>query len=121
MLTFSGGLEQDICSNSLMCYNTLRNEWEVKTPMLNARADHSMVTYKDKLYVCGGWFEDDTVGNRILVSTIEEYDIHKNTWTVITEIPTPRFHAGVCVVRDKLLIIGGFHSEAIFDRTTGKA
>lgn len=39
---------------------------------------------------------------------------------MITEVPTPRYHAGITLVQQKLHIIGGFHSDATFDRTTGK-
>jgi N-acetylneuraminic acid mutarotase len=119
MLFISGGLEQDVVSNSLMRYNTVLNEWEVKANMLTSRADHSMVVFKDKLYVCGGWCEDETTGNRFLVTTIDEYDIHNDRWSVKTEVPTPRYHAGTTLVGDQLYIIGGFHSDATFDRTTG--
>ncbi|CAL8135367.1 unnamed protein product [Orchesella dallaii] len=119
-LFVSGGLEQqDVVSSSLLCYNTLTNEWEVKSPLLSPRADHSMVVHKDKLFVCGGWCEDEATGNRFLVNTIDEYDILKERWVVVSEIPTPRYHAGITIVESKLYIVGGFHSDATFDRTTG--
>lgn len=107
-------------SSSLLSYNTRINEWEVKSPLLSPRADHSMVVFKDKLYVCGGWCEDESTGNRFLVNTIDEYDILKERWTVVSEIPTPRYHAGIVLVESKLYIVGGFHSDATFDRTTGE-
>lgn len=91
------------------------------------------------MYVCGGWCEDEANGNRFLVGTIDEYDIRNDRWTVVTEIPTvsiiviimwahfdiiyfysqPRYHAGITLIQNKLQIIGGFHSDATFDRTTG--
>ena len=117
---YIGGLEQDLVSNSLKCYNTSTNEWTSKAGMLTPRADHSIVTYKDKLYVCGGWCEDEAIGNRLLVTTIDEYDLIKDRWNVISSIPTPRYHAGITIVNQKLYVIGGFHSDATFDRTTGK-
>jgi len=69
--------------------------------------------------LCGGWCEDEATGNRFLVATIDEYDILKEMWRAVTEIPTPRYHAGITVVHQKLYIVGGFHSDATFDRTTG--
>ncbi|OXA64020.1 kelch-like protein 9 [Folsomia candida] len=119
LLFISGGLDHDVVSNALLCFNTLTNEWTIKLALLTARADHAMVTYKDKLYVCGGWCEDEANGNRFLVGTIDEYDIRNDRWTVVTEIPTPRYHAGITLIQNKLQIIGGFHSDATFDRTTG--
>jgi len=118
---FGGGLEPEVVSNSLKCYNTTTNEWTNKAAMLCPRADHSMVTYKDKLYVCGGWMEDEAVGNRLLVSTIDEYCINTDQWKVKSTIPTPRYHAGITVVNHQLFVIGGFHADATFDRTTGKS
>jgi len=78
-----------------------------------------MVVHKDNLYVCGGWCEDEASGNRFLVGTIDMYDIEKDRWTVVSEIPTPRYHAGITIFENKIYIIGGFHSDATFDRTTG--
>lgn len=119
LLFICGGLEQDVVSSSLMCYKTGTNEWEPKSPMLTSRADHSVVTYKDKLYVIGGWCDDEALGSRLLVITIDEYDILRDRWTVVTEIPTPRYNAGITVVQDKLYIIGGFAGDSTFDRATG--
>lgn len=41
-----GGLDHDVVSNALLCFNTLTNEWTIKLALLTARADHAMVTYK---------------------------------------------------------------------------
>jgi kelch-like protein 26 len=40
-------------------------------------------------------------------------------WQVVTHIPTPRYHAGIVGVDTKIYFIGGFHSDAMFDRATG--
>lgn len=36
----------------------------------------------------------------------------------MTEIPTPRYHAGIVSVGQKIYFIGGFHSDAMFDKDT---
>ena len=62
------------------------------------------------------WEED-----RVLVEDIEVYDICRDSWSVETKIPTPRYHSGVALVQGKLYVMGGFHSDQqLFDRATGK-
>ena len=62
------------------------------------------------------WEED-----RILVEEIDVYDICRDTWSVETKIPTPRYHSGIALVQGKLYVMGGFHSDQqLFDRATGK-
>lgn len=61
------------------------------------------------------WEED-----RVLVEDIEVYDICRDSWSVETKIPTPRYHSGVALVQGKLYVMGGFHSDQqLFDRATG--
>jgi kelch-like protein 26 len=73
----------------------------------------------DRLYVCGGWFEDADTGNRILMDTVDVYDVAADRWQIVTRVPTPRNHAGIVGVDTKIYFIGGFHSDAMFDRATG--
>lgn len=117
-LIVSGGLEGDIVLSSVRCYNTTNDTWECLASMITPRADHAMLAIGDKIYVCGGWFEDLDTGNRVLVNTIDAYDVNLNSWEVVTDIPTPRYHAGIVSVGTKIYLIGGFHSDAMFDRAT---
>lgn len=117
-LFVSGGLDRDIVLSSMCCYNAGTDVWEHRAPMLTPRADHVMLVMGDRLYVCGGWFEDVDTGNRILVDTIDVYDVTTDQWRVVTHIPTPRYHAGIVGVDTKIYFIGGFHSDAMFDRAT---
>lgn len=43
-----------------------------------------------------------------------------DTWETITNVPTPRYHAGIVGVDSKIFFIGGFLSDAMFDRATGR-
>jgi len=116
----SGGLDQDIVLKDLIRYNTVTDEWDSSlNPMLCERADHSMVVYNNKIYVIGGWFEDPMNGTRVLVNTIDCYDIISDSWSVVGDIPTPRYHAGIVNKGSTLYIIGGFHSDSTFDRASG--
>lgn len=116
----SGGLDKDLVLPSMVAYNVKLGVWEDKSSMLMPRADHVMLSMGDCLYCCGGWFEDGDTGNRVLVDTIDAYDLRTDTWKVVTRVPTPRYHAGIVGVDQKIYFIGGFHSDAMFDRATGK-
>ncbi|GFS58227.1 kelch-like protein 26 [Trichonephila inaurata madagascariensis] len=115
----SGGLDQDLVLNSLWRLNTETDHWEIRAPMITPRADHSMVCCGDKIYVCGGWYEDETTGSRVLVDSIDCYSVTRDAWTVITRVPTPRYHAGIVIIGKWLYIVGGFHSATTFDRASG--
>lgn len=119
-LFISGGLDRDLVLNSVMRYDTRTDSWEQRAPMLTPRADHAMLVLGESLYVCGGWFEDADTGNRALADTVDVYDFTTDTWREVTRVPTPRFHAGIVGVGTKIYFIGGFHSDAMFDRATGK-
>ncbi|KAG1681677.1 Kelch-like protein 13 [Nymphon striatum] len=113
-----GGLDHDFTLSSCLRYDLSENSWKELEPMLHPRADHVMLTYKDKIYVCGGWcaeFEDDPE-SRVLIDSMDCYDIIKDVWTVETFLPTPRYHAGIALVNGVIHITGGFLGDATFDR-----
>lgn len=114
----SGGLERDLTSDAVRRYDPATDTWDVRAPMLSSRADHVMISLGHRIYVCGGWFEDADIGSRVLVDTIDAYDLTTDSWEVITRVPTPRYHAGIVEVDGKIYFIGGFHSDAMFDRDT---
>lgn len=118
MLYISGGLDHDLVLSSMRYYDPILDTWNLRAPMLTARADHVMLSLRQKLYVCGGWREDSETGNRVLVDTIDCYDVTKNCWEIVTKVPTPRYHAGIVGLDDKIFFIGGFHSDVMFDRDT---
>ncbi|XP_067013052.1 kelch-like protein 26 [Anabrus simplex] len=117
-LFVSGGLDRDLVLSSVLRYDAETDAWEQRAPMLTPRADHVMLVLGERLYVCGGWFEDLDTGNRVLVDTIDAYDVETDHWEVVTRIPTPRYHAGIVGVDNKIFFIGGFLSDAMFDRAT---
>lgn len=116
-LYISGGIDRDNgCVASMYCYDTNLEKWTTCASMLKPRADHVMLSIGKYLYVCGGWTSDDN--NRVLVDTIELYNCETNTWEEITKVPTPRYHAGIVCVENKIYFIGGFHSDTMFDKDT---
>ena len=121
----SGGLDADLALDSILVYHPNTDIWETSPRrMPTPRVDHVTLSHGDKVYFCGGWQEVDhgEVGpSRSLIETIDVYDVERDAWSVETTVPTPRFHAGFVIVKGKLYIIGGFHSDtSLFDRATGK-
>jgi kelch-like protein 26 len=55
----------------------------------------------------------------VLVDSIDCYNPDTDSWKTVTRVPTPRYHAGIVALRSKIYFIGGFHSDAMFDRATG--
>lgn len=56
-----------------------------------------------KLYVTGG---NSTPGNAL--QDVEEYDPSTNTWTSLSDLPTPGRHDAICIVQSNyLFVIGG--------------
>ncbi len=55
----------------------------------------------------GGWCYDnnDRDGRRSLVANVDAYDVANDVWSVETQIPKPKFHAGVAIVRNKVTIV----------------
>ena len=115
-----GGLDLQLDTVLDNCYSldTEYNVWHRVPDMLSPRADHSAIFYKGKIYICGGWNEENGNG-RTLVPSIECYDPVTSLWSVVSDVPTPRYHAGIAILEDKLYVMGGFLSDATFDRATG--
>uniref|UniRef100_A0A0P4WFA8 Kelch-like protein diablo n=1 Tax=Scylla olivacea TaxID=85551 RepID=A0A0P4WFA8_SCYOL len=119
LLYVAGGLEGERVLASCYAYSPAAAAWLPRAPMLTPRADHACVTHAGRLYVCGGWYEEEAGNTRVLADTVDCYDPRTDTWSVVTRVPTPRYHAGILVVGGRLYVVGGFHSDATFDRATG--
>ncbi|XP_075241189.1 leucine-zipper-like transcriptional regulator 1 isoform X2 [Convolutriloba macropyga] len=70
------------------------------------RSKHTMVRYKDALYVFGG---DD--GRRML-NDLTKYDIEEDRWLVLRDVqghnPSPRYHHSAVVYKHSMFIFGGY-------------
>ena len=117
----SGGLNSDlIILSDCLLLDLTSNEWTTWANLLQPRADHVMIPLNaEEVLVIGGWTHDQD-NQRVLIDTIDKFNHRHGTWEIETRIPTPRFHCGVALVKDKLHIVGGFHSDLTFDRATGK-
>lgn len=121
-LYISGGLQYTEVVLSEFCrYNTKYDYWEQLPPLLSPRVDHTMLTIDGKIYVIGGCYDMyENNAQQFLNDTIDVYNPDTRTWEVITRIPTPRFHSGVCSVNKKIYIICGVKEVVNFVRTTPK-
>ncbi|PKS09395.1 hypothetical protein jhhlp_004010 [Lomentospora prolificans] len=113
---FGGQVEgyfmNDLCAFDLNQLQTPNNRWEVLIPggesggdsIPQARTNHSVITFNDKLYLFGGtngyqWFND-----------VWSYDLTLNKWTqldCIGYIPVPREGHAAAIVDDVMYIFGG--------------
>lgn len=117
-LYIGGGLQRHRVLGTLWRYDPKLEAWEQLPDMLQPRADHVMLVVGELLYVCGGWCEEPAAESRRLLAQIDRYDPVSGQWSVVTAIPTPKYHAGIVAVETKIYIIGGFYSDSMFDRAS---
>lgn len=108
-LFISGGIDQyGNVLDSFYEYDSTTDVW-TKICNLTPRADHVMLRVDKKIYICGGWEEVDS--QRRLISAIECYDVSTSTISIVTHIQTPRYHAGITSLNNKIYFIGGFAAD----------
>lgn len=72
-----GGFADNICHNSVECYDPLTNGWTSVASMNEGRSVAHACESEGYLYVVGG-------GNGTeIFSSIERYDPLRNTWTMV--------------------------------------
>ncbi|KAJ8959808.1 hypothetical protein NQ318_011540 [Aromia moschata] len=144
-LYISGGIDRDNVQSYMYCYDANVDKWKMCAPMLKPRADHVMLSIGRHLYVCGVgrrtaraggrgfwwtrsmlmtwkttvgiWNPDFLYMEEIGVSPLSHISV-TNLLKVVTKVPTPRYHAGIVCLEKKIYFIGGFHSDAMFDKDT---
>lgn len=108
-LYISGGIDQyGNVLDTFYEYDSTTDVW-TKLCHLTPRADHVMLRLGTKIYFCGGWEEVD--GHQRLISSIDCFDIVNSVVSVVTHIHTPRYHAGITLMGNKIFIIGGFAAD----------
>lgn len=73
--------------------------------MINERASHTMILYKDYFIVVGG----------VNTKTCEVYDFSSNTWTNLSELPSRANNPALCIVNDFLFCLSGSGDILSFD------
>lgn len=112
-LYVTGGIsddpEDEVPTNTLRVFSPGRDFWEPKAPMLVSRQGHSMSSYKNKLYVFGGFTTGlDTMSFSDCLLN-EMYDIETDQWSQLCDTPeeSGHLHGSVTMLDNKIFIIGG--------------
>jgi len=100
----SGGL------NFVEEYDPSSDAWTSKAPMPTARASATAVAYNNKIYLFGGYYEDD-YSARTNYAEVIVYDPASNTWTNETRLPKLLSSPAIAVVGDNAYVIGGYTGD----------
>ncbi len=89
------------------------NSWTVKASLHEAMGRLGAAVVNGKIYAIGGGYS--SVGGIVTAymydgeakNTNEEYNPETDTWAFKTPMPTPRYHFGIAVYKNKIYCIGG--------------
>lgn len=101
--------------NNAWQYDPQNDTWKALAPLPTRRGSAVAAVVGNKIYVIGGVTTppgDEDLGisptrTQLCLGTVEEYDPAANSWRERTPMPTPRNHAAMGVVNDKIYVIGG--------------
>ena len=94
-------------------YDPVADTWKALAPMPSKRGAGVAGIVNGKIYLIGGaTHAPGEAGVRfgvpqLVLGTVDEYDIANNQWRSRATMPTPRNHAGVGVVNNKIYVVGG--------------
>ena len=92
-------------------YDPLSDTWTSKAPMPTTRASATAVAYNNKIYVFGGYYDNDFGTARTTYTVVEAYDPANDTWATETYMPTYLQSPSVAVVGNKAYVIGGAYGS----------
>jgi hypothetical protein len=97
----------------LFAYDPATDTWARKADAPTTRAMASASVLHGRIYVIGGAFGVNRticlagVGSGPYRPSVEEYDPATDTWTIKTDLPTPRANLSTVAFNDKIYAIGG--------------
>ena len=103
----AGGLDWDLVSESLWCYNVSTDIWTQKCDLLTPRADHAVVSHNKELYLAGGWNEDPNTNTRTIINSLDVYSEETDQWQTVSHLPNPRYLSSLVYSNSVLYFIGG--------------
>lgn len=103
--TFFGFYNEVILAQS---YNPNTDSWTSLNPPNIYRRQFAFVAYKKDLYVIGGHNNDG------FLKSVEVYDIEKNSWSEMENLPFAYFLPRAVVIKDTLYVYDN-HSEDFYD------
>lgn len=97
-----GGTESGVVTNKTEYYNTSNEVWYRRAAMPIGRYKHTAVLYDNKVYICGGYDEND-----IGIDYIDVYNVLENKWENNIETPNHNISYAVGIYNGELYIFGG--------------
>ncbi|XP_037656072.1 kelch-like protein 1 isoform X2 [Choloepus didactylus] len=106
-----GGRDGSSCLSSMEYYDPHTNKWNVCAPMCKRRGGVGVATCDGFLYAVGG--HDAPASNHCsrLLDYVERYDPKTDTWTMVAPLSMPRDAVGVCLLGDRLYVVGGYDGQ----------
>lgn len=97
--------------NTVEAYDVRTSRWRTCAPMQVPRNRLAAIAVNGRIYAIGGIRDgrDDT--NVAQSGAVEEYDPNKDRWVRKADMPTPRHGHAAVVLREKVLILGGYSWE----------
>ncbi|XP_053791119.1 kelch-like protein 1 isoform X2 [Vidua chalybeata] len=107
-----GGRDGSSCLSSMEYYDPHTNKWNMCAPMCKRRGGVGVATCDGFLYAVGG--HDAPASNHCsrLLDYVERYDPKTDTWTMVAPLSMPRDAVGVCLLGDKLYVVGGYDGQS---------
>lgn len=111
--------------NVLIYYNPTKGTWTKVADVpkdFNGIQGSTLVSYKGKLYLLGGYNNDKSE----TISTVYSYDVNSKKWNKEADMPAGRFMAKALQANGKLVVTlggdekGGCATNYLFDGTTWK-
>lgn len=97
-----GGIEGRTISDKVEVYDIETDTWTSLPGMPVPRHSHESVLYKDRIYILGGYNNEDGFLDRVDI-----YDIKSNEWTLGAYMPTPKSSFVAEVINGNIYCIGG--------------
>lgn len=107
---YAFGAQSGGCVNFVEEYDPSSNTWTSKAPMPTTRASATAVAYNNKIYLFGGYYEDD-YSARTNYDEVIVYDPANNTWATETHMPQALMSSAIAVVGNKAYVIGGLAGD----------
>lgn len=118
-----GGLYQQDCSSSTLCYDTHDHIWYQLAPVLTEREDsshskrwgHGMAECNGFVYIMGGFYDDTKQVFSDATSAVERFDVKTNTWSRVASLRKRTALPGVAIHSGRLYVVGGSDNNALKD------
>ena len=101
----SGQYLSSLYLSSVEMFNPKTNQWHEKTETSTPKADHSASVIDGKIYVMGGYFQEERKLKPL--STIEVYDPATDRWTQESDMLIGKFGHATEVIDGHIYILGG--------------